>query len=83
MSCLNTSDAMPFLHNCSIINALTERKERKMELRREGGKERVKMNGKSKEGKKRNIQMQLPARIVTVEIHGMKDSEAREGQLQV
>ena len=47
MSCLNTSDAMPFLHNCFIINACINWKERKMELRREGvGKERVKMNGK-------------------------------------
>ena len=39
---------------------------------------------KSKEGKKKNIRMQLPARIVTVENSAyVKDSEARQAQLQV
>ena len=39
---------------------------------------------KSKEGKKRNIRMQIPARIVTVENSVfVKGSEASQGQLQV
>ena len=39
---------------------------------------------KSKEGKKKNIRMQLSARIVTVENSAyVKDSEARQAQLQV
>ena len=59
-----------------------------MELRKEGrkewGRKEWKWMEKSKEGKKKNIRMQLPARIVTVENSAcMKESEARQGQLQV
>lgn len=62
-------------------------KEGRMELRKEGrsgeGKSKKWME-KSKERKKRNIRMQIPARIVTVENSAfVKDSEARQGQLQV